>query len=1235
MAFDASLGLHWRLPRLSTYTVRMSRLSRMVCRPLRGAVFAATLASCTPDAPLPILSQVEPSWAYSGAEASIVVTGENLMPLLAAEGASDIAVDDRFHLFLETDPTTPLLSVERWSNQRVSAVVPAGLPSGRYDLVLATPAGDRARLSQAFTVTDSRASRISVSSTAARVDVRSDALVNLQLVDPSGLPVPSAIPVVVEAVSALGDPSAIVFRGGLVDQTTVSPGVIAGTLDDAGGASLYVSSAVVDQLTVRVEGTGLSSHLAGESEPIRFEPRGVGDVWIDVPEGPLLAGQPFSLHLTLLDSDGNPTYGELMSVVLSETCTQSSESYLQVVTVQDQQQVDNVVLTGATVPGGCEENRIRVVGLASGEPLVAETAPLDILAGPVAEYSLTLSQDTVVAGTGAQVVVVRATDALQNPVSEHSASLVWQDSVGGLSTEESIGSAACLPFSGGMAICTLQLVRAGSNVTVQVQDSTGIEGTSDAFAVVAGPASQGILLPGTLEAVAGEPLDITLQVLDAFGNAASLLAADGGAAAILSDSTGTLVCADRRPHPLDGIIKWSCAILKAEQNVVLSAALTEPGFEVASAPVRVDNADIARADIVLREPSVVAGDALAYTVETYDAYGNPYIVQSASSLQIDDEGGELRGTVLTLGPDGTATGEVSLFVATAANRLVGRVFGRTLGVSDVFSVEPGPHSGYSVVLDSTWVDLDQEAPVRIVASDAYGNQVPSVNTQVTLASVADDSGETLVEVVDGEGVYDWSWPTTVLQDQLRVTDGRLEGESAPVDVVEFDCANGPAAGFLVDGLDAQVLCMTASRTATVTMDASTSVVGAAPLVAFHNHDGDGAWSRSTVETWSEQWRSVGGWLPEVVVVDQNGCADRSSVTVWVGVSDGQPVGPVDVLVDSTELVVGSVSLGTTDVTLRASDCAGDPASGGTLYVRADRGVVGTGADPVLPTGYGLQVSLDSDGEASVAWSVTAALEGGPSSVVAGVPSGAAFGSATVDVDGDSARPWVVGVDPDGPFMGAETSFTVWFSEAMYVPSLLTTAFWWTAPDGRTVEAASLVVGDDGRTVTVEPTEPVVGTSGEWVFSIGSTVRDAGGGNRLDGAEVGVASDAVFSMGGVAANPNEVQQCAPSSAVFRPDGDDGVGEERDEAEIAVVAVDVPTAWWLGVWGSDDTLEIGRMYAATRSAETLVWDGRDAAGRVVDNGPYWLEVVALDEKRVRSGSCFAEVTVAQNVRAPEVP
>ena len=354
-----------------------------------------------------------------------------------------------------------------------------------------------------------------------------------------------------------------------------------------------------------------------------------------------------------------------------------------------------------------------------------------------------------------------------------------------------------------------------------------------------------------------------------------------------------------------------------------------------------------------------------------------------------------------------------------------------------------------------------------------------------------------------------------------------------------------------------------------------------------------------------------------VVADADACGSEASAVAWIGENDGSPTGPIVATPASSVVHNGS---GTT-VTFAATDCAGDVASGGLLYVWTDMGEL---AGPTS-TGAGLTLTLDSFGYGSVSVAYSAGYAAG-STVSGSSESGGGYGAASISVLDDSVRPTVVSATPSGTWSGTVSALTVEFSEPMLAANFTASTVALTGPSGN--QPIALLLSNDERTLTVTPTTPLDAGSGTFVLSLTSNVRDTAG-NRLSGDWSG--SSAAWSVPfGAVANTAPTGSCLEPTPTFRPDGDDGLGAEADRLSIGLSASSTPTWWALTVSDADGVPVLRTRDAG--SANSVSWDARSDDGLVVPPGDYTVTIDAIDATGNASSVCDAGVVVSLRGRTP---
>ncbi len=1195
--------------------------------------FAALASACMPDVAAPRVDRVTPGWGWNGEATDVAILGDRFYPQVTVSGRDDFEVDRQFEVTL-TDPTgraTALEGVTLTDFGRLDARVPEALDAGRYDLTVLSPNGGTATLADAFTVSDTRADHLDLESDELTHKVESLARIGIRLLDPDDGPVAEPLAVAVRVVG-VDDPATLQFEETLDAQRWdgTLPGV-RGQLGPGGTGYLAFTSTVPRDLWVEVSPDDEASVVQGASQFVSFTAGGVAviDVTLPAPDFVTEAGAEFPLRVTLRDEAGNPTDGVVGSLTLTERCGTAEDRFQRTLVFVDEIVILDAALTGATATEACAVNRIDAIGQANGVSLSGRSE--DVRVTPAAPTALAVDAwpGAVTVGEDPLEVTVEARDAWGNRAVEVSGTPTLSDSVGGLGGDA--GLATCRAFDGGRSRCEAWPVKAATSVRIVASTSGGLQGTSAPVRVLAGTpeALEVTVDPATV--AAGDLFDLTLQAVDAYDNPVQL-AITGIDMPGFADGAGTVSCVWTTTEVATARERFACAATAAEPEKVIRAVVPARALAGESDPFEVTNGALSAVTFDLGGVrAVTAGDPLDVTLAATDAFGNPYLLQAVGALDLYDDSGEISGQTVALDAGGEASVTLRPTVAWSANQLEARDGTTRLGRSPAYDVEAGVASGLEVAVDRTWAEVDDALDVTVSAVDAYGNTVPGYAQGVTLSSDA-GAGDALAVTSFRDGVAEaaFTWDTAALQDTLTATDGSLSGSSLPVDAVTT-CADGPTAQLRVDGVDELVLCRSGGATPTTSVSLAGSTSGASAIVAVHLAPEPDAWTRSTTSTTAWSWTEDRGIVVQGLVVDAAGCADIDRATVWIADNDGEPAGPVEIALGSAALVAGSTTLGATAVDVAAFDCAGDPAAGGTLVLRADLGALSSGTSTLAATGAGLSVLLDANGEAEVTFSMTTTPWDGVATVHAGVPSGAAHGAASATVSGEFAPPTVLDVTPSGTLSSSFSSIEVIFSEPMLASTLTDATIALTDPSGAAVTGMTYTLDADGDTLTLTLPEVVDGADGPWTLGIGSGARDAAG-NRLDGAWTGASSAFVLRFGGVTDVAPDLTACAPSTLAIRPDGDDGAGDEGDDVELALSATATPAWWEVEVIDSDgDTVRLDREAGASAAALPS-WDATDQGGAVVANGWYTLVSTALDAAWNRGASCATRVLVDNRIVAP---
>ena len=1181
-------------------------------------------AGCAPSLPNPSILAVSPSWGFNEDITTVQISGHDLYPRVQVSDGDAFEFDRDYRIWLVGPEERELDSVKFGSYELLSGTVAAGLTPGLYDLRMDSPTGFSATLEDAFTVTDTLADRLDLSSSAINYEVNELAVLHIQARDRADEEVGIPLEVTIRVESDLAGSGVGFIAGTLNDQEELSGEVgVRGTLGSNGHGYIALTSEIPDELTVTVESSGdeHSGLITAGTLPLAFEAGTAGSVDIRLPRADFVteAGRQFEVDLQLLDADGNPADQQSARVTLEEGCAggtlMETLQFVGSTTVQ-------VQATRAT-DDSCPENQI--IALGSGG-LGGESAGFEVRPADVDGYLVVASPRSVVAGEDELHVLVWAVDEWGNPNSDYSTNLELFDDAGGLDPLSN-GLQACDPFYDGFAYCSATLWKADEEVVVTVEGEDGLDGVANTIEVSPGAAASVVVDVIDKSVVAGASFEVRVRMLDGYGNAVD---ADGDSP-LIEDGTGELACIHLGTISPLYTESYGCIATRAEDEKRIHATYTTRGVSGTADRITVTNAELATATVDLDGVTEVeAGQALEVSIAGFDIWGNPYLTQSDPTLDLADETGTLSPITVELNASGEATLDLTAQTAMEGDWLTVSHSGSEVGLSSTFDVIPTDLDRFEVDAGSTWAWVDSGFDVRVTAVDRFGNTVTDYADSPTLSSSSALGPDVLLEGFDaGTVTAQFVFDTTGFQDRLVADDGLVTGSSGSLDVLRADCSSPPTADLEVAGTAPTVLCRVGGvSTATSTLDASGSSAGASSLVAWHFDDGTGSWTRSASSSTTAEWTEEGRFLAQALAVDSKGCADLATVTVYVADDDGGAAGPVDVTVQDSTLSAGSATAGTTSVDLGATDCSGDPAAGATLQVRATLGAPGSGTTTLSSTGAGYELTLDANGEAQVDWSMAAEIHGGKGTIYVGRESGIAFGSDTATVTGDAASPTVLFTDPMGTSNATFSEVQVDFSEAIRSSSLTVSRLSLKGPTGVTVPASGVSLDSSSKTATLSLSTSQSAGSGTYTLTASSLIHDVAG-NSLSGDYSGSGATFTLSFGAVTDSSKAMSSCTGSVTSFRPDGDSGSGSEADSATFTLKATGTPAWWELEVDDEDgDLVRLDRV-AATSASGSWSWDGRGQNGVVVSNGAYTLIARAIDASFNAGTECSKKIQVDNRV------
>jgi hypothetical protein len=451
------------------------------------------------------------------------------------------------------------------------------------------------------------------------------------------------------------------------------------------------------------------------------------------PPASVAVGAPFGLVVTAEDGFGNVNTSFNSGVTLTLGSNPGAATLGGTVTGNATSGV--ATFTGLTL----NQAGAGYTLIASGSGLsAATTSPFSVTSGAATQLVVTTQPPgSVIAGT-AFGLVVTAEDSFGNVnTSFNNAVTLALGSNPGAAT---LGGTVTATATAGVATFTgLTLNRAGAGYTVIASGSSMSSVTTNAFGVVAGAATQWVVMtqpPATV--TAGGPFSMAVTADDAFGNvnttysgSVSLaLAANPGGAALGGTTT---LSASAGVATFTGL-----SLNKAASGYAVSASsggLTA----VTTSAIRVAAAAATQLVVTTQPPSsATAGSAFSLAVTALDGFGNVAATYSGSvslALASNPGGATLGGTTVL-----TASAGVATFTGPSLNKAAS---GYTL-VASSSTLNTATTGSITIVAAAAtkWVITTQPPPsvapgasfgLQVSAEDAFGNVNTSFSKSATLA----------------------------------------------------------------------------------------------------------------------------------------------------------------------------------------------------------------------------------------------------------------------------------------------------------------------------------------------------------------------------------------------------------------------------------------------------------------------------------------------------------------------
>ena len=1179
------------------------------------------VASCGPELPAPVLETVSPNWAYNGEITEISILGENLYPYVLVNDGLNTGnrFDAQYRAMLQNDVFQyELTGVTLTDYGQINAVVGEGLEAGDYELSLVSPDGDVSINSVPFVVTDSRADHLDIYTEHVVYEVNSYAVVYLSVVDAADQLVESSLPVEF-VVTSSNDAAGVVFQdGGLTGFEQLDGAVgVSGSLGADGRGYVVLTSTLPDELELSVNVDG-ESVVSGDDGTLVFGTGAIEQVILELPSDPFetIAGEQFLVSITLFDRFGNVVENRPADLWLNESCG----NYMSHMPVVGQQDV--LLAVSAATGDDCIENTIVASGDVVGESKGFVVLPSEPVSFLIEDVGRSLDDGSVMAGEWMEFDLYPV-DSYGNR-SENLGELL---SV--VDDKNSLGAFDCrAEIEPVRWNCDVMMEVATTEVTITFEDELGVSIDKGSFSVLPGAPST-INVTSATAIVAGDAFEMSVSVLDIHGN---IIEVDHVLNPFSFGGTNlSQVSCNWDSSDSSGVDIFVCREFVANSSMVFTIKNIDLGVSGSSDIVEVVNSDLSYVDISFSDNSITAGDTTLMTVQAYDLWGNPYLVQSDPALQFSDGLGGMSPTTGTLSLGGDLVTNVSLELAGYPVDVEVSQSGTSLGSGSI-EVVHGAADSISVNTGETWGWVGETTGVAVTVVDSYGNPVLLHSETVTLFdSNGIFSDVDIDDFTDGVGKGEVFWLNTGLGVSILADGGGISGGSNQMDILDPSCPSPPEPVLIFggSGSSSEILCLNNGIAAT-TADFSSSVSGANPIYSYHLLIGDTYSKRTTASNQTVQLKFEGYGLATLVTADTDACGSMVYGEVAIGLDDGSPVGELVTSVTSSSLVAGSTTNGTSVISVEGFDCAGDVASNQPLIVRADLGEVDPGRAVLVESGEGLVLQLDNNGFGSFQYSVESSDIGGDATISIGTLNHASFGGSEIAVSGDDRQPRVLWQTPVGSHLESIDEVVVQMNESILPTTISESSFILTESNGDVV-SGSIAWDASEYTVTITPDSALNGTADSFNLRVLGLVRDDNG-NFLDGDYSGDSSGSAWeaNFGLLIDEGLSLNACSSSSTMFYPDGDEsGLVSQQDSVTIQVGSAILGTYVVMEVYSEEGDLVRTERQAVTSLSPEMSWDGRGELGLVQASGVWSIEVYLEDISGNTSDVCSVDVALRQNI------
>lgn len=488
--------------------------------PLPLALLVTCALSCGTRSDTPRLEKVSPASALFGAPERLLLSGAFSPDLAVDLGSKEPpSLENRFEVRIGSERA---YGVRFLSRDSLEATAPATLPPGQHDVTVTDAQGRSSTLSGAFTVVDRNVQRlVFITSIRSAHPEQWTEAIRLELRDPEGLPAPTSTPRTLRIASDSKTGLVALLKQEQTAQAelevTLAPGESGVDLmykDTTPGYHTLESSSPRDDHNnglPPITQTVAVGRL-GPPTAVRFT---------RVPLSPLVAGQPVTIAVEVLDSSGGPASLPAKGLQLDLSTTSPGGGLAVGASDPPHQTLSLPMQEAGTLPLIYKDTRssaeVRLSVRAINQDTLTELEPhevgLEVKPGPTRRLEVQRSGSGSLQVGVAEHFVIQALDDHGNRTHDAEQVLLESD-----------------PFDPGFSLSSVELEEGKAafdaeftrvqtvKVVATYRSASGVTGASPEISILGGRPTRLVVSPVEGAQRAGEPFELTIEALDRFGN---------------------------------------------------------------------------------------------------------------------------------------------------------------------------------------------------------------------------------------------------------------------------------------------------------------------------------------------------------------------------------------------------------------------------------------------------------------------------------------------------------------------------------------------------------------------------------------------------------------------------------------------------------------------------------------------------------------------------------------------